>query len=153
MLFDGGGFVDNPPLSVLGTRFIVRQIPAAMNVWIVTGGAATGKSAFCRTFKNSADDGAVYHFSCDRVARELWSRPEIVGEVSVVLGKRFDDARMRDGSVDLGVVRELVFAVPELRLKLEAIMHPAIFGSLDEEIRRAQKTGSTKVFLSEVPLY
>ena len=124
-----------------------------MKFWIVTGGAATGKSAFCRAVLETADPEGIIHFSCDRAAHELWSHAAVINAVSSALGPRFEAAILEGGGIDRRAVREIVFNDPEARLKLEAVLHPSIFQLMDGELLKAQKKGKAKVFLAEVPLY
>lgn len=132
---------------------VTRAINMAMQFWIVTGGAATGKSAFSRLLIESVADGSFSHFSSDEAVRQLWSEPGVVKAVSETIGPRFDIAIQPDGRVDLRKAREIFFSEPEMRLKLEAVMHPRVYAMLEEAKTQAQNASKAKVFLAEVPLY
>lgn len=125
----------------------------AMQFWIVTGGAATGKSAFSRVLIDSTGGGVFGHFSSDAAVHQLWSDSEVVKVVLESLGPRFEVAILPDGRVDLRKARELFFSDSEMRLKLEAVMHPRVYAMLEEARTRAQNASDAKVFLAEVPLY
>ena len=123
-----------------------------MKFWIVTGGPATGKSAFCDALVRAAGEERIRRFSCDEAAHELWADPEIVEEIIAAFGSRVEG---QPGSlkIDRKQVRDVVFAEPAMRERLEAILHPPIMRKLEETRMAAQKAGKAKVFLAEVPLY
>lgn len=131
-----------------------KIIGEGMLFCVVTGGVATGKSAFCRTLLRLVASDAISHFSCDAAANELWSNPRIIDTIAYELGLSLDpsDATIHGGE-SRRIVRERIFLDPDLRLKLEAIMHPPIFRMLGAARHEAQKAGNAKVFLAEVPLY
>ncbi|MBX7209109.1 MAG: dephospho-CoA kinase [Verrucomicrobiaceae bacterium] len=120
-----------------------------MKNWIVTGGAGTGKSTFCRMLAEVLD-GAVESFSCDQAAGRLWNDPEVQARLVAEFG---NELAVTGQSVTRRSVADLVFRVEEARKRLEAVMHPRIFQMLDMARDHAQKKGDAKVFLAEVPLY
>jgi dephospho-CoA kinase len=123
-----------------------------MKFWIVTGGAATGKSAFCDALVRAVGDDLICHFSCDDAAHELWADSEIVENIIAAFGSRIEgEAGSR--TIDRKQVRDVVFAEPTMRERLEKILHPPIMRKLEEARTAAQKAGRAKVFLAEVPLY
>ncbi|MEQ1933182.1 MAG: dephospho-CoA kinase [Fimbriimonadaceae bacterium] len=131
-----------------------KHLKDRMIFCVVTGGVATGKSAFCRALLRSVESGAIAHFSCDAAANDLWSDPRMIDTIAHELGLTLDrtDATIHGGE-SRRIVRERVFVEPGLRLRLEAIMHPPIYRMLGTARHEAQKAGNTKVFLAEVPLY
>ena len=123
-----------------------------MKFWIVTGGAATGKSAFCDAIVRLCGEELVRRFSCDQAASELWLKPEITAAIALALGGEFGGPAS-SGSIDRARVREMVFSNPEMRERLEGILHPPILRMMEEARVVAQKEAKAKVFLAEVPLY
>lgn len=120
-----------------------------MKTWIVTGGAATGKSSFSQLLvKIGADQ--VRYFSCDEKAKSLWEVADCVEKVKLLLGNEVLDER---GGLDRVKVREKVFNDPNLRVGLEQIFHPIILDALETERAHLLEAGKTKVFLAEVPLH
>jgi dephospho-CoA kinase len=86
----------------------------------MTGGVATGKSAVAKRFE--ALGVAVY--DADVAAREVVARgTPALAEIALVFG---EGALNADGSLDRSAMRERVFADPEARKKLEAIIHPRV---------------------------
>jgi dephospho-CoA kinase len=95
-----------------------------MKTWIVTGGAATGKSSFSELLVKIGGD-QVRYFSCDEKAKSLWEVPSCVEKVKFLLGNEVLDG---SGGLDRVKVREKVFNDPNLRIGLEQIFHPIILG-------------------------
>ncbi|MGD8310000.1 MAG: dephospho-CoA kinase [Chromatiales bacterium] len=95
----------------------------------LTGGIGSGKSSVAALF---ADLG-VPVLDADRIAREAVA-PGTAGLDAVVglLGPEVLDAR---GRLDRGRVRERVFGDPQLRHRLEAIIHPRVRAELSARLR------------------
>ena len=86
----------------------------------VTGGVASGKSAVTARFEAL---GVTVH-DADLVAREV-VEPGTPGLADIAV--RFGDAVIAaDGTLDRRAMRERVFADPEARRALEAIIHPRV---------------------------
>lgn len=86
----------------------------------LTGGVASGKSAVARRFESHG----VHVYDADVAAREVVApREPALAEIEFVFGTGVLDA---DGSLDRRVMRERVFADPDARRKLEAIIHPRV---------------------------
>jgi len=86
----------------------------------LTGGIASGKSLVAETFA-SLDIPVI---DTDRISREL---VEPGAPCWQAIRERFgDDVIAEDGHLDRQALRQHVFAYPEERRALEAIMHPAI---------------------------
>lgn len=81
-------------------------------IWGLTGGIASGKSTVARIFEQAG----IPVVDADEIARAM-SQP----------GGRAHDAIVREfGTADRHKLRQIVFADPERREKLEAILHPLI---------------------------
>jgi len=86
----------------------------------LTGGVASGKSAVARRFESHG----VHVYDADVAAREVVApREPALAEIEFVFGTGVLDA---DGSLDRRAMRERVFADPDARRKLEAIIHPRV---------------------------
>lgn len=86
----------------------------------LTGGVAAGKSAVAQRF---AAHG-IHVYDADAAAREVVAPHEpALAEIEFVFGGGILDA---GGALDRRVMRERVFADPEARRKLEAIIHPRV---------------------------
>lgn len=112
----------------------------------VTGGVATGKSAVARLF---AQMGAVV-LSADAVAREVTSPGSpLLAEIARELGAQY----VKDGLLDRAALADLVFAEPDARRKLEAIVHPVVFDRLRNAIEELRnRSPKPEVVIVEVPL-
>ncbi len=112
----------------------------------VTGGIATGKSAFCETVRGAIP--AATFFDADRAARELThADPEVQRLIRENFGR---DIYSAEGDLNRAALRAIVFADPEKKAALEQILHPRIRRqwALEAERRR----NSTEIFLADIPL-
>lgn len=90
----------------------------------LTGGIATGKTLVARLF---SERGAVV-IDTDELARRVVA-PGTPG-LARVRAEFGEDVISGDGTLDRLALRQLVFRNPELRLRLEAIIHPLILDAL-----------------------
>jgi dephospho-CoA kinase len=119
-----------------------------MRIVGLTGGIASGKSTVGRLF---AALGAVVH-SADEDARQvLADGSPVLAEVLAA----FPDVRRPDGTLDRARLGARIFADPSARIRLEAIMHPAIIArmrrGIDEAAARRASSGPG-VLVYETPL-
>jgi dephospho-CoA kinase len=86
----------------------------------LTGGVASGKSAVAMRFEALG----IHVYDADVAAREVVALHEpALAEIEFVFGTGVLQA---DGSLDRRAMRERVFADPDARRKLEAIIHPRV---------------------------
>ena len=109
----------------------------------LTGGIGSGKSEVSRRL---AALGAVV-IDADAVAREV-VEPGTEGLAEVV-GAFGHEVLLPDGSLDRGRLGEIVFGSPELRARLNAIVHPKV-GARMAELESA--AGSGAIIVHDVPL-
>lgn len=89
-------------------------------------------------------------FDSDAYVREILAGDrQVADEVRAVFGERAIGA---DGGVDRAVVRELVFADPELRRQLEQILHPRVREECLARRRNADMS-SAAAFVADIPLF
>lgn len=110
----------------------------------LAGGIGAGKSTVAAAF---ASLGCVVSDS-DAQARECLTRPEVAAQLVSWWGPRVLDA---SGGVDRRAVAAIVFADPQARARLEALIHPLIRASRDELIGRARAAGAPAVIV-DAPL-
>src|SRR5262245_50321648 len=98
-----------------------------MSAFVVglTGGIGSGKSAAAELFRAH---GATI-VDADAVAHELTAAG---GGAMPAIRAAFPDAVAADGSLDREAMRRQAFADPEIRRRLEAILHPVIRRTCDE---------------------
>jgi dephospho-CoA kinase len=120
-----------------------------MKTWIVTGGAASGKSTFARLLHELAE--SALHFSSDETVHELLGRPEVVEKLKAAFGPQILDAA---GAVDRGKLREIVFkeGAESPRRLLEGILHPLVRTEL-EKLREEGGVKKAQLLIAEVPLF
>jgi dephospho-CoA kinase len=112
----------------------------------LTGGIASGKSTVSKIF---ASFGAKV-LDADEVAREVllpgqpaWTR------LRQAFGQEFFHAH---GEVKRKQLRKLIFADPEKRSQLNAIVHPEVMKEINRRAEIFSSTGPTEVLLVDVPL-
>lgn len=94
----------------------------------LTGGIASGKSAVARRFEAHG----INVYDADVAAREVVApNSAALTEIEFVFGAGMLQA---DGSLDRRAMRERVFAEPEARRKLEAIIHPRVRAWLQRHV-------------------
>jgi dephospho-CoA kinase len=107
----------------------------------LTGGIGSGKSAAADEFEKL---GASI-VDTDAIAHELTQKGGVaIPEVARLFGKDF----VRDGAMDRKKMRDHVFARPEEKKKLEALLHPLI---REESRQRIESAGGPYV-MHVVPL-
>jgi dephospho-CoA kinase len=112
----------------------------------ITGGIATGKTAFARALRELLPHAAF--FDADIAARELTDRdPEVRAAIEQQFGATIYS---EGGDLNRAELRAIVFADPEKKLALEQILHPRIRRqwAIEAESRRT----STEPFFADIPL-
>lgn len=126
-----GRLVTTPPAyALLKNQEIVQKLqtqPGRPRV-ALTGGVASGKSTVAKIFEEL---GAA-HIDCDLLARRVVEPgSEGLAQVVELLGQ---NVLKQDGTLDRGRVGEAVFEDPDLRIKLESIIHPVVWELLGQEL-------------------
>lgn len=104
----------------------------------LTGGIGAGKSTVCRLFSSLG----VPVLDADLIARELVA-PEMPAFAAI--HQEFGDRVLApDGTLDRARLREIIFADPERRRRLEAVLHPRVYAELERLARGL--TGPYAVF-------
>lgn len=111
----------------------------------VTGGIGSGKSTFAAML---ADCGAAL-IDADALARAV-TQPggAAIAPLREAFGADFIDAH---GALDRARMRELAFAEPQARTRLEAIVHPLVGQAIAAAGQAAQQAGHRLVVL-DIPL-
>lgn len=108
----------------------------------LTGGIASGKTTVCKLFA----EYCVPIIDADILAREVVAPGQpALHEIVLAFGTDYINA---EGQLDRGKLRSLVFADPEKRRRLEAILHPRI---QSEMLARAQASRAPYCILA-IPL-
>ena len=97
-----------------------------MKTVILTGGIGSGKSAVCACLKARG----VPVYDSDSRTKSLYDRdPALVGRLEAVLGTGL---RTEEGRLDRRKLAGIIFADPEKKAAVEAVVHPAVL----EDFRR-----------------
>jgi dephospho-CoA kinase len=111
----------------------------------LTGGAATGKSYVLDQFRRAGIPTLV----ADDLAHGVTAAGT---EATAAIASRFgSDVIAADGAVDRAVLGAIVFADEAARRDLEAIVHPAVYRSIQAGMRAFEKAGDALAVI-EIPL-
>lgn len=111
----------------------------------LTGSVAAGKSTVAGFFR---EWGATI-IDADQIVRELQEPgQDVLAKIVIAFGP---DVERPDGTLDRATLRQMVFADPGARARLERIVHPAVEVRRRELVARARMHGVPLV-IAEVPL-
>ncbi len=112
----------------------------------LTGGIASGKSSVCEMLKARG----AYIVDTDRIAR-LVVEPGTPGLQELVssFGKSI---LFKEGTLDRKRLGDIIFASPEKRKILEAILHPKILAEKNRHVEEIRKTDSRAIVIVDIPL-
>jgi len=108
---------------------------------VLTGGIATGKSTVARMLQ---EKGFVI-IDADKIAHK------VLDEQHIQIAKLFGDAFVMEGKVDRKALGSVVFAHPDKRKILEALLHPLIYSEIENQSSREDTKG--KIYFVDIPLF
>jgi dephospho-CoA kinase len=112
----------------------------------ITGGIATGKTAFLEALRELVPGASC--FDADQAARDLADRdPEVRGLIEAEFGPSVYSA---GGDLNREAIRSIVFTDAEKKRALEQILHPRIRRQWAAEADLSRQSGKT--FLADIPL-
>lgn len=116
-----------------------------MRILGLTGGIGTGKTHVARLFVKL---GAPV-IDADAITHELQARGSpLLAELAEIFGR---EILRPDGSLDRARLGDLVFRDAQARVRLEAIVHPAVGAEMARRIDAARAAGARLVIL-DIPL-
>ena len=118
-----------------------------MKVMALSGGIATGKSTLLAMMAKELSDLAIY--DCDEGVQRYLSDRGTLDEIEQVLEV---SVLNKGGSLDRVKLRALVFENPDLRQKLEAVIHPKLRKECLEKVAEYRRNRCTTLFVADVPL-
>mgnify|MGYP000953722463 CR=1 FL=1 len=124
----------------MGSRNINKQ-KSFMKVGI-TGIFGSGKTTVSSIFK----DADIPVVSCDDIVQRLLKKREIITKITDIFSK---DA-VREGSIDKKYLSDMVFSDKKARIKLEQILHPEVFKTIQKKSLDYEKIYGIMVI--EIPL-
>lgn len=107
--------------------------PATPVVIGIVGGIAAGKSTVAACFTAHG----LVHVDADAHARTVSQEPAVLTAVQA----EFGPGVVQQGQLDRGALARLVFADPQARARLEAILHPRIRARITAAIDAARRDG------------
>lgn len=112
----------------------------------LTGGIATGKSYVLEQFRRLG----VPCLDADQFAHGVTAAGT---EATAALAARFGPGILAaDGAVDRRTLAPIVFADPDARRDLEAIVHPAVYRAIAAGLRAFELVGHYAIGIVDVPL-
>jgi dephospho-CoA kinase len=111
----------------------------------ITGGVATGKSAFCECLREILPSAKF--FNADRVAHALGELPEVKQEIREKFG---GGVFSRDGDLNREQLRAIIFGDVTRKRALERILHPRIRSQWRAEAKKHRN--SPDFFFADIPL-
>jgi dephospho-CoA kinase len=111
----------------------------------ITGSAGSGKSLVCSRLRQKG----IVTLDCDQIARQV-VEPGTQGFKKIAAQFRPEVAG-KDGRLDRAVLRRMIINEPELKKKLENIVHPLVLEEMIFQMDNAECT-SLPVVAVEVPL-
>jgi dephospho-CoA kinase len=87
----------------------------------------------------------------DAIAHQLTAKGQaLLGQIQLLFGADF---LLADGSLDRAKLAAQVFAHPEQRLKLESLLHPAIYQAALQQLKDNAKNSAAAYQILVIPLY
>jgi dephospho-CoA kinase len=112
----------------------------------LTGGIATGKSYARQRF----EELGIPTVDADEIARKL---PRRHSEALETIVRRFGPAILnRNGTLNRRALAAVVFANPDARHDLEAILHPAVYRAIQAWFEHLELLGRHRIGLADIPL-
>lgn len=112
----------------------------------LTGGIGSGKSTVGQILAQECDATII---DADAISRRLTAAGGVaLAPITAVFGSR---AIASDGALDRAFIRQQVFGAPDMRGRLEAIIHPLIHSETQRQVVQAQADG-VRLLVLDVPL-
>lgn len=111
----------------------------------LTGGIATGKSYVLDRLERRG----VPCLDADALAHGVMAPGT---EATMAIAERFGDVLDASGGVDRQKLAPLVFGDPAARRELEALVHPAVYRSIEAGLRAFERLGAAPFAVVAVPL-
>ena len=118
-----------------------------MKVMALSGGIATGKSTLLAMMAEEFPDLGIY--DCDEGVQRYLSDRGTLDEIEQVLEFSI---LSKGGSLDRVKLRTMVFENPDLRQKLEGVIHPKLRKECLEKVAKCLRNRCTTLFVADVPL-
>ncbi len=118
-----------------------------MQTIVLTGGIGSGKSEAARQFAALG----VPVVDVDAIAHALTAKGQpMLAEIRQLFGAEVLQA---DGDLDRAKLGAVVFNDPEQRIKLEALMHPAIYAQAMQQLKEHADNGTAPYQILVIPLF
>jgi len=122
--------------------------PHRPEVWVITGGIATGKSTAGAILRARLPEAAWFDADCS--VAELLATVEIAEILRAAFGTPI--INRSDGTVDRAALRDLIVADSQARGELEGILHPRVRQEFAKLLAGCQGSGVRRL-IADVPLF
>lgn len=114
---------------------------------VVTGGIGTGKSTFCRIWREHVPETVLH--DADEAVHRLYADPVVRKQVSQIFGP---EVLIGDFDVDWDAIRESIATDKTRKSALEGVLHPRVREERDKLAAEAAAAGAP-CFLAEIPVF
>jgi len=112
----------------------------------VTGGIGSGKSTFCALLQ---EHGAVIFHADDEAKRLMREDRDLKSEIIRAFGP---DAYSENGALNRAYLADRIFSDEAARLRMNALVHPAVRRSFRQQASALREEGSVDLFVREAAL-
>lgn len=109
----------------------------------LTGNYGMGKSFVLSVFREMG----VMVLNSDEIVNSLFKDKGVIFEVKKILG---ENTGKKQGAIDKKEIAKIIFNSDKLRYKLEVLLHPMVFNSIENSLRKIKE--KKKLCIVEVPL-
>ena len=111
----------------------------------LTGSIGTGKSTVSKIFQKLG----AYVIDADKVVHGFLQDEKVKEEIKQVFG---DDIFDSSGNIDRKKIARIIFNNPEMKKKLEGILHPKVRQQIEHFIKKVYEKDKNAVIIAEIPL-
>ncbi len=111
----------------------------------LTGSIGTGKSTVSKIFQKLG----AYVIDADKVVHRLLQDKKVKEEIKQVFGNDIFDS---SGNIDRKKLAKIIFNNPEMKKKLEEILHPKVRQQIEHFIKEVYEKDKNAVIIAEIPL-
>ncbi len=119
-----------------------------MPVVALTGNFGTGKTTVLQQFSNLG----AYTFNIDKFVHDILRRPEVIQQISELLGSSVLKKSPTGNTLDKKRVADIIFNDPDKRKAAEGIIHPEVLKTVKQTESDILKKDPTALLVFEVPL-
>ncbi len=118
-----------------------------MNLTMLTGGIASGKSTVCKILENSG----CKIINTDKIAHDVVQKGNIAWQqITETFGTNILKQNKQLDRIKLG---DIIFSNPSERAKLNKIVHPQVFKQVAKTVNDMHEINSSQTVIVDIPLF